>query len=236
MYVCIIMYVCMYECLLYRCTVCVYIHVCVCTVGVFMYLCMCVRVCMYVCMYVRMYVCVCMCICMYLFIMYVCSYVCVCIVMFPSLNITMDVQPRYFKYYWQHRPDQGCGSSNWWRIKLSRFFNLGREISTEKIGYKVLQFIFFFGRMPELSFIITEIWNCLFQYIKYKFVLYCIIYCTSFLSFQFPWIIWSFENNKCRLAIDGTIQGSINWPVYHSCNRAFCYKLLYKVFYMSFNC
>jgi len=170
----------MYECLLYRCTVCVYIHVCVCTVGVFMYLCMCVRVCMYVCMYVRMYVCVCMCICMYLFIMYVCSYVCVCIVMFPSLNITMDVQPRYFKYYWQHRPDQGCGSSNCWRIKLFRFFNLGREFSTEKIGYKGLAIyllfwayastFFYHYRNLELSFSIYKVQVCSVLYnLLYQF-------------------------------------------------------------------
>ena len=70
----------MYECLLN-----------VCTVGVFMYLCMCIRVCMYVRAYgCELYVCV-----------YVCMYVrmYVCIVMFPSLNVAMDVHPRYFKYY-----------------------------------------------------------------------------------------------------------------------------------------
>ena len=147
----------MYECLLY-----------VCTVGVFMYLCMCVRVCMYVCACVWMWI-VCMCVCMYV-LMYV------CILMFPSLNVAMDVHPRYFKYYWHHRPIRGCGSSNCWSVKFFRFFlNLGLEICTEKIGYKRFAIYLSFGRMPQLSFIITETKNCLFLCTKYKFVLYSII-------------------------------------------------------------
>ena len=149
----------------------------------------------------------------------------------------MNVQPRYFNYYWQHRRGHGCCSSNCGRVKLFRFYNLERKFSTEKIGYKYFAISLLFARMPQLSFIITETRNCLFLCTKYKFVLYCIIYCTSFLSFQFPWIIWSFENNKCRLAIDGPPQGSINWPVDHSCNRAFCYKLpVLYVFYLLFKC
>ena len=123
----------------------------------------------------------------------------------------MDGPPRYFRYCCWHKRVQGCGSSNSWPVILFRFLSLVREKATEKIGYKVLQFIFFFGRMPQLSFIITETRNCLFLFTKYKFVLYCIIYCTSFLSFQFPWIIWSFENKKWRSCYRWTTTGLHYW-------------------------
>ena len=145
-YVCITMHVFVYVCMSVFCMcvrfVCVYMYVF--TVSVFMYLCKCVRV----YMYIYAYGCVCICRCA------VCMYVrmYMCIVMFPSLNVTMDVQPRYFKYYWHHRPVQGCGSSNCWRVKLFRFFNLGREISTEKIGYKTFAIYLFFWAYASTFF------------------------------------------------------------------------------------
>jgi hypothetical protein len=171
-YVCtyyyVYMCVCMYECLLHVCTVCVYIHVCVFTVCVFMYLCMYVRVCTYVC------ICIWRCVCKYV-CMYVCMYLrmYVCIVMFPSLNVAMDVQPRCLKYYCHHRPVQGCGSSNCWRVKLFRFFNFVGKISTEKIAYKCFAIYPFLGSMPQLSFIITETRNCLFYVLSRS--LFCIV-------------------------------------------------------------
>ena len=158
--------------------------------------------------------------------------------MFLSLNVAMDVQPRYFKYIDITDPFKVAAVATPDVSNCSGFLIWDVKFPLRKFSTKVLQFIFYFGRMPQLSFIISKTKNCLFLYTKYNFVLYCIIYCTSFLSFQFPWIIWIFENDKCRLAIDGATQGSMNWPVDHSCNRAFCYKLpvLYNVFYLLFKC
>jgi len=180
-FLCVCVYVCVYVCMSVCCMcvrfVYIYMYVCVRCVYVFMY------VYVYICMYMRMDVCVCMCV--------VCMYVrmYVCIVMFLSLNVAMDVQPRYFKYIDITDPFKVAAVATPDVSNCSGFLIWDVKFPLRKFSTKVLQFIFYFGRMPQLSFIISKTKNCLFLYTKYNFVLYCIIYCTSFLSFQFPWII-----------------------------------------------
>jgi len=48
----------------------------------------------------------------------------------------------------------------------------------------------------------------------------------------------NFENITGVLAIDESPQDSVNWPLCHSCHRAFCYRLavLYKLCHVLFKC
>ena len=106
-----------------------------------------------------------------------------------------------------------------------------------KLATKNFRPFSYFGRMSQCLFVSTKSKDCLFLYARYKRVLYCIIYCTSFLSFQFTWNIWNFAKNG-GFAINGSQKDSMTGPMGHSWNHAFYYKLpvLYKIFYLLFKC
>jgi len=79
-----------------------------------------------------------------------------------------------------------------------------------KLATKNFRPFSYFGRMSQCLFVSTKSKDCLFLYARYKRVLYCIIYCTSFLSFQFTWNIWNFAK-KWRICYQWTTKGLHDW-------------------------
>ena len=71
-----------------------------------------------------------------------------------------------------------------------------------------------------------------------KCIFYCILYCTSFLSFQFSRNFRASKTKICGVAVDKPPHGSVNGSLGHSRNRAFCYRLavLHTVFHLKFIC
>jgi len=79
--------------------------------------------------------------------------------------------------------------------------------------------------MCQHLFIITESKDYNFLYMRWTHILCCVFSYTVFLSFYFSWNSRASKAETGGVAVSEPPQGSVNGPVYHSWNRAFCYRL-----------